>query len=229
MSAHAEKAAFPATATALRAPGGHLLALGFAGITVTTGLYALAPPAAGLPVHPFVAADAIAGVVGGAAFLHAASLVGVTSDIVAVMGASLILLDLGRHDKGPAASGMTAIIISILIFTMVDAMVGTVLVPLALDPATAMAFIADKRLFDALFVFGTGAFGVGALVFCLAEARSPSLGLGRSTIGAGLVSGALGLAATVACLAGLPLHLFLGASIGIAGLVFTWIGLRIAK
>jgi hypothetical protein len=215
--------------TDVRETGGRLTALGFVGITITTGLYALAPPAAGLPVHPFIAADAIAATLTGAAILHTASLVGVTSDVVATMGVGLILLDLGRRDKGLAAAGMAAILVSILMFTGVDALVGTVLVPLAADPATAMAYIGQKRLFDALFLFGSLAFGLGALLVFAGETASPAYALGRTTKSGVLVSGILALIASAACLAGLPLHLLLGAAVGTAGVVFTLVGRAVAK
>ena len=89
-------------------------------------------------------------------------------------------------------------------------------------------FVAQKRLFDALFMTGTLAFGIGGVMLFTGLGRTDALNTGPLTRLAGLAIGAAALSVSVACLAGMPLHLALGAIVGAAGLLFTWVGLRIA-
>ena len=142
--------------------GGVALALGSIGVTVTSVLYALSPPAAALPAYPLDLA--FAGARSGASILHAAGTVGIFSDIVMAVGVLLIAFELVQRERAVAAGGWIAMFLSIVVFTFVDAMGGYVLAPLAGLNDGASVFAGFKRLFDVLFLLGTVAFGGGAVV-----------------------------------------------------------------
>ena len=209
--------------------GGRLCTAGFAGITLTSLLYALAPVPAALPVPVLDMAAAISGTTLGAGLLRSASLVGILSDIVAVSGAWLVGYSLAGQDRGLACAGWIGVILSILVFTIVDAIAGLVLVPLAADPALPAAYAAAKRLFDALFLTGTLAFGIGLAVFLLAELRAPHFGWGGRTTGVGTALGLTAAGAALACMAGARAELVAGGCIGAGGLLCTWLSARIAR
>ena len=134
--------------------GGACVALGSLGVTATSVLYALSPPAAALPAQPFDQAAALAGAVAGARTMFAAGTVGIFSDIVVAVGALLVALELARRGRGLAVAGWIAIVLSIVLFTFVDAIVGFVLGPVAAMGDGAAAFAGFKRLFDVLFLLG---------------------------------------------------------------------------
>jgi hypothetical protein len=209
--------------------GGVALALGSLGITATSALYALSPPAAALPAQPFDQAMALAGAVVGARTMFAAGTVGILSDVVAAVGAMLIVVELVCREKAAAAAGWAAIFLSIVVFTFVDAMVGYVLSPVAAMPDGASAFTAFKRLFDVLFLLGTMAFGGGAILALTSEMRSPRRIVNRGLAVAGSLVGSAGVLASAACLAGLPLQQGVGISIGLGSAIFIVIGVQVAR
>ncbi len=209
--------------------GGAILALGSFGVTATSALYALSPPAAALPTQPFDQALALAGAVAGAQTMSAAGTVGIFSDVVAANGALLIVIELVRREKAAAAAGWAAIFLSIVVFTLVDAIVGYVLSPVASMPDGAGAFAAFKRLFDVLFLLGTMAFGGGAILALTSEMRSPVPIVGQAVAIAGALVGLAGVLAAAACLAGLPLQQGVGISIGLGSAIFIAIGVQVAR
>src|SRR5882724_13518923 len=152
--------------------GGAAVALGSVGVVATSVLYALSPPAAALPAQPFDQALALAGAVAGARTMFAAGAVGIFSDIVMAVGALLVALELARRGRSLAVAGWIAILLSIVVFTLVDAIMGFVLGPVAALKDGADAFTAFKRLFDVLFLLGTTAFGTGAMLALTNEMRS---------------------------------------------------------
>ena len=77
--------------------GGAALALGSIGVTVTSVLYALSPPAAALPAYPLDLA--LAGARSGASTLHAAGTVGIFSDIVMAVGVLLVAFELVQRER----------------------------------------------------------------------------------------------------------------------------------
>jgi hypothetical protein len=129
--------------------GGAALALGSIGVTVTSVLYALSPPAAALPAYPLDLA--LAGARSGASTLHAAGTVGIFSDIVMAVGVLLIAFELVQRERSIAAAGWIAMFLSIVVFTFVDAIGGYVLAPLAGLNDGAGVFAGFKRLFDVFF------------------------------------------------------------------------------
>jgi hypothetical protein len=202
--------------------GGAALALGSLGVTVTSVLYALSPPAAALPAQPLD--QALATAVIGARTMFAAGTVGIFSDIVMAVGVLLVTHELVRRERGVAAAGWIAILLSIVVFMFVDAMVGYVLSPLAEMKDGAGAFAGFKRLFDVLFLLGTVAFGGGAILALADEIRSATPLVSRSVAVVGVLVGLGGALAAAACFMGVPLGLGVGISIGLGSAVFAVIG-----
>ena len=207
--------------------GGAAVALGSFGVTATSALYALSPPAAALPAQPFDQALALAGAVAGARTMFAAGTVGIFSDLVMAVGALLVALELARRGRSLAVAGWIAILLSIVVFTLVDAIVGYVLGPVAALKDGASAFTAFKRLFDVLFLLGTTAFGTGAMLALTNEMRSAVPIVSKPVALAGALTGMAGVLAAGACLAGFPLEQAVGISIGLGSAVFVAIGAQI--
>jgi len=208
--------------------GGLAASLGSLGVTITSVLYALSPPAAATPMQPLDPAAAVAGALAGAATMRAAGLVGMFSDIILATGALQIAMEAARRRRAWSAAGWMAIFVAVVIFLFVDALVGQLLVPLAATPDGAGAFIGFKRLFDVLFLLGTVAFGIGAIASMTAEFLDPQRQVGRRLAMAGAAIGAVSVTAAAACFAQLPLHLAVGGSILLGGALFTAIGAQIA-
>ena len=206
---------------------GAALALGSLGVTVTSLLYALSPPAAALPAQPFDQASALAGAVAGARTMFAAGTVGVFSDIAFATGALVVALELARRGRGLAVAGWVAILLSVVVFTFVDAIVGYVLSPVAAMADGAGAFAGFKRLFDVLFLLCTASFGAGAMLALASEIRSSSPIVSKPVALAGAVTGLAALLAAAACFAGFPLEQGVGISIGLGSAIFVAIGVQI--
>ena len=204
--------------------GGGAVALGSLGVTATSVLYALSPPAAALPTQPFDQVSALAGAVAGARTMFAAGTLGIFSDIVLAVGALLVTLELSRRGRGLAAAGWVAIFVSLVVFTFVDAIVGYVLGPAATMSDGAGVFAGFKRLFDVLFLLGTTAFGAGAAVALLSEMQSAAPIASKPVALAGALSGLAGVVAAGACFAGFPLQQGVGVSIALGSAVFVAVG-----
>jgi hypothetical protein len=211
------------------AVGGLATALGSLGVTITSALYALSPPAAATPMQPFDQPRALAAAVSGAATLHAAGTVGILSDLVLATGALLVGLELARRGRGIAAAGWIAILLSVVIFTFVDTLVGYVLTPVAAGVQPEAAFIGFKLLFDTLFLLGTIAFGIGAALAMASEYQEPALQLSRRVALSVVITGLAGVAAALGCLLRLPLALAVGVSIGLGSALFVIVGAQIAR
>jgi hypothetical protein len=207
--------------------GGAAVALGSLGVTATSVLYALSPPAAALPAQPFDQALALAGAVAGARTMFGAGTVGIFSDIVMAAGALLVASELTRRGRGVAAAGWIAILLSTVVFTFVDAIVGYVLGPVAAMSDGAAAFTGFKRLFDVLFLLGTTAFGAGAMLALTNEMRSAAPMASKPAAYAGALTGLAGVLTAGACFAGFPLEQGVGISIGLGSAVFVAIGVQI--
>jgi hypothetical protein len=208
--------------------GGAAVALGSLGVTATSALYALSPPAAALPAQPFDRISALAGAVSGARTMFAAGTIGIFSDLVLGVGALLIALELARRGRGLAAAGWTLILLSVVIFTFVDAIVGYVLGPLAALSDGTSAFVAFKLLFDVLFLLGTAAFGAGAMVALTDDAQSATPIMGKGVARVGALTGLAAILAAAACFAGIPWEQGVGISIGLGSAIFAVIGAQIA-
>jgi hypothetical protein len=143
------------------------------------------------------------------------------------VGALLVALELVRRGRGVAAAGWSAIFLSVVVFTFVDATVGYILGPLAAQADGAGAFVGFKRLFDVLFLLGTVAFGGGAALALLNDVRAATPIMGKSVAMAAALVGLAGVVAAAACFAGLPLQQGVGISIGLGSVLFVAVGLQI--
>ena len=204
--------------------GGVALALGSIGVTVTSVLYALSPPAAALPAYPLDLA--LAGARSGAS-LHAAGTVGIFSDIVMAVGVLLVAFDLVQRERSIAAAGWIAMFLSIIVFTFVDAIGGYVLAPLAGLEDGAGVFAGFKRLFDVLFLLGTVAFGGGAVVALADEMRASAPAVSRPLTLIGILVGLAAVLAAAACFVGLPFGQGVGISIGLGSVLFAAVGVQL--
>lgn len=204
--------------------GGACVALGSFGVAVTSVLYALSPPAAALPAQPFDQAAALAGAVAGQSIMRMAGTIGIFSDVVMAVGALVVAFELARRGRGVAVAGWAAIVLSIVVFTFVDAIVGFVLGPVAAMRDGASAFAGFKHLFDALFLLGTTAFGGGAILALMSEMQAGTPIAGKPLAVVGMLAGLVGVLAAAACFAGFPLQQGVGISIGLGAAVFIAIG-----
>jgi len=211
------------------AAGGGAVALGSAGVVVTSVFYALSPSAAALPAQPLDRALALAGSIAGARIMYAAGTVGIFADLVMAAGALLITAELVRRTRGLAAIGWAVMLLSIIIFIFVDAIVAHVLGPLAATKDGAVAFVGFKRLFDVLFLLGTVAFGAGAILALGSDLRASAPLARRPLSLIGVLAGLATVIAAVACFFGFPLEQGVGISIGFGAALFVAIGLQIAR
>ncbi|MGD0850777.1 hypothetical protein [Bradyrhizobium sp.] len=207
--------------------GGACVALGSLGVTATSVLYALSPPAAALPAQPFDQAAALAGAVAGQSIMRMAGTIGIFSDIVMAVGALLVAFELARRGRGLAVAGWVAIVLSIVVFTFVDAIVGFVLGPIAAMRDGAGAFVGFKRLLDALFLLGTMAFGGGAILALMSEMQARAPIASKPLAVMGVLAGLVGVLSAAACFAGFPLEQGVGISIGLGSAIFVAIGAQV--
>jgi hypothetical protein len=117
--------------------------------------------------------------------------------------------------------------LSIVVFTLVDAIVGYVLGAVAAMSDGAAAFAGFKRLFDVLFLLGTMAFGAGAMLALTDDIRSAAPMASKPVALAGALTGLAGVSAATACFAGFPLQQGVGITIGLGSAVFVVIGVQI--
>ncbi len=207
---------------------GLLVALGAAGVVVTSAFYAVSNPAAGLPAQPFDATAAMTGAVRSAATLKAAGTIGYFADVAAAVGCVAVAIGLARRDQPLASAGWLGVGLATLMFAIVDTTAGYVLPPMA-AAGEAGAFAGFKRLFDALFLFNTIAFGISFFAALGAERRSLALTVGAPLALAGQALGALAVTASVACLVGLPLEQGVGLSVAASAIMLMLIGRRVAQ
>ncbi|CAN7507873.1 hypothetical protein LJR130_003515 [Variovorax sp. LjRoot130] len=220
-----------AQARAVAAPvrvAGWAMAAGALGVLVTSLFYVLSPRAGAMPVQPFDLAAALAGAAAGAATMKAAGMAGIFGDLIWAVGTFLMAQHTARCGRGLATAGWVVGLLSLAIFTLVDAMVGFVLPQLALMPGAEGAFAGFKRLFDVLFLLGTVAYGFSAVVALGSEARTGGSPVHPVLAAATAVVGGVAVIAGLAGLAGLSVDLLVGASVGVGSALFIAIGLQIA-
>ncbi len=213
------------------AVGGMLSALGAASVVVTSAFYVASPPAAAGPVQPLDLSAAISAAKLGSYTLHVAGTVGIFGDLIWAIAALTIAQELGRRGRSVAAAGWNALFLSILLFTFVDGMTGYVFPPLA-AAGNVSAFEGLKRLWDMLFLLGTGAYGAGAIAALGADlaSRRPVVNraLASATICVGLVGG-LAAVAGLTGFVGLPIDKIAGGSIGLGSVLFVFVSVQIAR
>ena len=161
--------------------------------------------------------------------MYAAGTVGIFSDIVMTVGVLIVMAELVRRGRGVAAAGWAAIVLSVVVFTFVDAMVGYVLGPIAAMKGGEAVFAGFKHLFDVLFLLGTVAFGAGAMLALADDLRSPVPLASRPLALAGALAGLAAVLSAAACFAGFPLEQGVGISIGLGAAIFAGIGVKIAR
>jgi hypothetical protein len=211
--------------------GGVLSVVGAVSVVITSALYVASPSAAAGPVQPLDLAAAMAGAAQGAATLHAAGVVGVLGDVVWAAAALLVAQALARRGAGLAAAGWNLLLISILLFTLVDAMTGFVFPQLAAD-GDAGGFEALRRLWALAFQLGTLAFAGGALAATIGDQASPMPLIGRRlayAVSLVAILGGLGAAAGMAGVAAIPTDKICGASIGLGAALFVAVSWRLAR
>lgn len=211
----------PANSPTLHVVGGWATALGSSGIIVTSLFYVLSPQAAVAPILQALP-DTAQAAIAGATTMRVAGTAGVFGDLVMAIGALLLAVERAMRGRPLAAAGWSAILMSLLVFEIVDALVGFVLAPAASETSGVTAFLAFRNLFAVLFLVGTALFGAGAIL-ALDSVRTRGR-LPTWLVAVGVVDGAVALVAAVATFAGLPLSLLAGASIGIGAIIFVAVG-----
>jgi hypothetical protein len=155
--------------------------------------------------------------------MHLAGLFGMPGDVL--YGAAALLLGVIEltRGRGLAAIGWFVLAISAIIFVVVDATVGFVLA----QSANEAAFVAVKRLFDALFLLGTATFGLGTVAAFTGRLRAgePARLLYGLAVATGVVATLSGMAGLLGI--GVNPHI-LGLSIASGATLFTVIGIRFA-
>jgi hypothetical protein len=209
--------------------GGLWVALGAFGVVITSVLYAIAPAQAVLPIANVPIQNALRASVAGQPWMVAAGSVGMFADVALAAG-TFVLLVYGRPSRsGLEASGWAWLAITNLIFVLVDALVSRVLGPVAASGGPEYAFSGFKHLFDVLFVIGTITFGVGSISVLWGEMRADSPVVHRAISSLGMIIGAAGFVSAVSYFAGINLAPVIGVSIGAGSLVFTVVGIQIAR
>lgn len=203
--------------------------IGAFGVMITSALYATAPALAVLPMAHVVISDALRASIAGQQGMLAAGSVGIFSDVAFAAGASVLLVSRRSNGSGLEASGWAWLAITNLIFVVVDALVSQVLGPVAVLGGPENAFSGFKHLFDILFVLGTVTFGVGSMSVLWSEVRTGSPVVSRGISSTGIVIGAVGLVSSLSYFAEVNLAPVIGVSIGAGALVFTIVGIQIAR
>lgn len=145
---------------------GTLLALGALGLAATCVFYVLAGPAAALPGGAAQVGAAVAATPAASAWMRAASLAGMPSDVLLAVACGLYAAIERSGGRPAAASGWAGLAVSGAVFVVVDAMVGSAL-PAAVA-AGEPGYEPWRALFDGLFAFGAAAAGAGALAIAWA-------------------------------------------------------------
>ena len=144
--------------------GAIALALGSAGVVVTSVLYGMS---AAEVASPFVESDmdsAVAGAIQSSGTMYAAGLVGITSNLAFTVGALVLGVQWLQRGAQVQSVGWFILAFCTIIFTIVDALVGFVLPPMAQATGVTSGFAMAKHLFDILFLWGTTTFGVGIVL-----------------------------------------------------------------
>ena len=203
-----------------------LLGIGALGVVATSVCYALAGPEAALSGGASSVAAARAATATAAAWMRAAGLIGMPSDVLLTVGGVMMALSKNGKGAGRAIAGWLAMAVGGVLFIVVDAMVALVLPPAALGVGASDAGYPGLRaLFDALFTIGAWATGAGALAAVWSahwpELRWPAV---RWSMRA---AGALGVLATTAHLLGLPGAPLIGPGIALIALALLGVALAV--
>jgi hypothetical protein len=201
------------------------IAAGAAGVIATSAFYGLSPPQAALPMPDPTMTQASDAAAAGAALMKAGGTIGIVSDVALAVGALVLMARPAARDDAVERLGWAAIAVSAVVFITVDAMAGYVLGQIAVLPNGEAAFAGFKRLFDVLFVLGTLTFGAATMAIFWNERRGGARVLGT----VGLLSGFLATLVSSAYFAGLNLAQPIGISIAAGSVLFTVLGLQLAR
>ena len=206
--------------------GGLVMALGSLSVIVTSLFYVLSPPAA---VAPLLHAppDAMAAAIAGAATMRIAGTSGVFGNLVMAVGALLLAMDRAAARRPVAATGWAAIVMSIVVFEIVDCLVGFVLAPAAAYAGGAATFASFRSIFAVYFLVGTVLFGAGGLLALTGTATTNRWI--RLLTWAGWFNGAIGVAVGLSTFAGVALPQFVGGTVGIGAIIFAAAGVAAAS
>ncbi|QAY94960.1 hypothetical protein CWB41_03775 [Methylovirgula ligni] len=203
------------------------LTAGAAGVVATSLFYLLSPPEAVLPFVPLDPTRAAAGALRGAATLHVAGLIGITSDVILASAALSLGAQASLEDNGDSrALGWMLIATATLVFIGVDTALGFVLSALAAQ--SSGAFLGVKIFTNTLFALGTFGFGLGGIVLLTPYIRGRVQGLG-GTAWPALVFAVVSALAGAGTLLGFDLHNFVGLGIGGGAIAFVLVGLRLLR
>lgn len=210
--------------------GGVLTAIGAAGVVATSLSYLLSPQVGAMPVAPLDLSAAQAGAAKGLVTMTAAGAFGIAGDLIWAVGAALLARRAGAEGRGLAEAGWTALMFGLLIFTLVDTMVGFVLPQVAAMAGAEAAFAGFKRLFDALFLLGTVASALGIALAMGGEAKHIASPVARPLAWPLAGVGVVGVAAALAGFAGWSGAVrIVGASVGLISILSVPVGLQIAR
>jgi len=201
-----------------------LVTIGALGIVATSVYYVLAGPLAAAPGAAASSYEAVqAATAQGAAWMRAASMFGLPSDILAAVGS--VMMAVTRQGRGAAlaAAGWVTLGMASLLFVLVDGMVGQVLPLVAALPDSAAAYAGSRALFEVLFGVGTWAVGVGALAISW-HAHWPEYGK-RALLWLMRLAGALSLASGSAFILGSPAGRLVGLSVAIFSVALVGVGI----
>lgn len=215
-------------ATAAIRVGGAGVALGAAMIAVVSGLYAMSPTAATMPVVTARLPEALEALrASDGVQLSWIGVVGLTGDVVFAAAAMMVAFGLVLRGQSIKATGWLGIALSNVIFVSVDALVGRTLAVVATGTSEA-GFVAAKSFSDALFISGTFAFGAGALLLFGPTLLRSGTFSSRAISFLGAAVGLLGAGAALICLFGADAGQLLGLAIAAGSAIFLIVGLRAA-
>ncbi|MBE3559686.1 MAG: hypothetical protein IMW89_10725 [Ktedonobacteraceae bacterium] len=209
--------------------GGLWVAIGAFGVVITSVLYAISPALAVLPIANVPLAEARQAAVAGQQWMLAAGSVGLFADVALATGAFLLMVYRRPGGSGSETPGWAWLAITNLIFVVVDALVSQVLAPVAASGGPEGAFSGFKHLSDILFIIGTITFGIGSISVLWSEVRSGSPVVPRVIGFIGIAVGGVGLVSALSYFAGINLAQFIGGTIGAGSLIFTIVGIQIAR
>lgn len=155
-------------------------------------------------------------------------MVGLTGDVIFAVAAIMVSFGLVLRVQPIKAMGWLGIAVSNIIFIGVDALVGRTFAGAASVSTSEAGFVAAKSLSDALFISGTFAFGVGALLVLLPMVISRGRWPWRIFSLVGVAVGLLGVGSALICLLGADAGPLLGLAIAAGSIIFLIVGLRAA-
>jgi len=204
-----------------------LTGLGALGVIATSACYAIAGPQAALPGGAVAVETARAASMQAAGWMRAASLFGMPSDVLFTVGGLMLAATRRGAGAGVAIAGWLALAIAGVLFTIVDSMVGFVLLPMAALVNGEAAYVGVRALFDVLFAIGAWTVGAGALAIAW-SAHWPEY---RSRTALWLVraSGVIGVVANSAYLLGLPGARLIGPGVALGAVALLTLAIAVFR